>query len=778
MANRVVIGINDFKTYCLANRMQHLLDEWDYSKNDLSPEEYGLGSGKKVWWICPNCGNHYEATIGHRREGTSCPNCRYQKSQETKENNRKNNKNTLGDLYPELIREWCLEENGMLSPFDISPNCKKHIWWKCEKGHKWSALPSNRIKKRGCPYCAGKKVILGETDVATTHSELLDEWDYDKNVVLPTEISAGSNKKIHWKCKVGHQWSAIVGNRLQGSNCPYCGNKKIIVGENDLATTNPELVKEWNYEKNVLKPTEVVRGSGAMVWWKCAYGHEWKAKITNRIHGTNCPVCVEYMHTSFPEQTIFYYIKQAFPDAVNRDVSSGFELDIYIPSIKVGIEYDGHRYHNNLKKDIRKIDDCVENGIKLIKIREYGCPELIDNRCMVLSISSTHDSDIKRAIEEVFSLLNVDNIQIDINKDRQLIYENYLKDVKENSLAYKFPNIAEEWHPVKNGTLKSNMVFSGTNKRVWWMCPFGHEYDAPILARTRGSGCPYCVNKRIQPGYNDLATIHPEIISMWHPIRNTDVSLEKISVQTKRKFWWLGDCGHEWQDNPLAIVKNNEKCPYCGNRLVLRGFNDLKTINPDLVEEWDYEHNDFSPDEILAGSNKKAWWKCKKCGHRWQAFIQNRREGERKNTGCPVCADSKRKQTKINKRISEKSTLLDLNPQLVKEWHPTKNINLSPNMFAPNSHEKVWWLGQCGHEWEAVISSRYRGNGCPFCRGEKIAQKTRKRVLNVDTNEVFESVKEAAKKYKCTSGCITQCCSGKTNTAKGYHWKYIYSKEE
>ena len=77
-----------------------------------------------------------------------------------------------------------------------------------------------------------------------------------------------------------------------------------------------------------------------------------------------------------------------------------------------------------------------------------------------------------------------------------------------------------------------------------------------------------------------------------------------------------------------------------------------------------------------------------------------------------------------------------------------------------------------------MIGSRYQGTGCPFCRGEKIAQKIRKRVLNIDTGEVFESVKEAAKKYECTSGCITQCCSGKVKTAKGYHWKYIHSKEE
>ena len=244
----------------------------------------------------------------------------------------------------------------------------------------------------------------------------------------------------------------------------------------------------------------------------------------------------------------------------------------------------------------------------------------MDDRCLRLSISSTHDSDITRVIEEVFSLLDVANIHIDINRDRLLIYESYHGDVKENSLAYKFPDIAKEWHPTKNAALKPNMVYAGTNKKVWWICKNGHEYDVAILARTYGSGCPYCANKKILPGYNDLKTTHSEIVAIWHPIRNKNVNLEMISEQTKRKYWWLGDCGHEWQ---------------------------------------------------------------------------------------------------------------------------------------------------------AVISSRHRGTGCPFCKGEKIAQKSRKRVLNIDTNEVFDSVKEAAEKYQCTSGNISQCCSGKSKTAKGYRWKYL-----
>ena len=55
------------------------------------------------------------------------------------------------------------------------------------------------------------------------------------------------------------------------------------------------------------------------------------------------------------------------------------------------------------------------------------------------------------------------------------------------------------------------------------------------------------------------------------------------------------------------------------------------------------------------------------------------------------------------------------NPNLAKEWHPTRNGDLMANMVMPNSNKKVWWLGECGHEWEAIVGVRNRGAKCPIC---------------------------------------------------------------
>ena len=80
---------------------------------------------------------------------------------------------------------------------------------------------------------------------------LLLEWDFEKNgLLLPKEIAATSKKKVWWKCFKGHSWETTISSRtIQKTGCPFCSGLKAITGENDLATTNPELISEWDYEK-------------------------------------------------------------------------------------------------------------------------------------------------------------------------------------------------------------------------------------------------------------------------------------------------------------------------------------------------------------------------------------------------------------------------------------------------------------------------------------------------------------------------------------------------
>ena len=141
-----------------------------------------------------------------------------------------------------------------------------------------------------------KKVISGENDLATVFPQLAAQWDAEKNGSLtPEAVSPNSNRRVWWKCEKGHAYCAVIAHRAQsGSGCPYCTNRKVLAGFNDLATLEPAVAKEWHPTLNgALTPEMVTAGSHRKVWWQCALGHVWKAAIYPRTgkQRCGCPIC-------------------------------------------------------------------------------------------------------------------------------------------------------------------------------------------------------------------------------------------------------------------------------------------------------------------------------------------------------------------------------------------------------------------------------------------------------------------------------------------------------
>ena len=221
---------------------------------------------------------------------------------------------TLHDIFIEnekLRKEWAADLNTEVPSSILSYSTQK-VWWRCEKGHEWQAQVNSRTGVgSGCPYCSGRKPVAGETDLATTNPELAKEWHPERNGGLtPSDVSGGSTKQVWWRCENGHEWQTKVAFRArQGSGCPYCSGRNPIVGETDLATTNPELLKEWHTERNGdLRPCDVSAGSGKKVWWRCELGHEWQAFVYYRARqGGSCPACnLRRRKAAKPPKPIFY----------------------------------------------------------------------------------------------------------------------------------------------------------------------------------------------------------------------------------------------------------------------------------------------------------------------------------------------------------------------------------------------------------------------------------------------------------------------------------------
>ena len=779
----------NFETWCKEVNKEYLLKEWDYERNTILPSEISDGSNKSVFWRCRN-DHTWENTIYSRRT-TGCPFCA----------NRRVWKgfNDLATLYPDIAKEWDYSKNGELTPDDVVGGSGKRVWWICDKGHSFATSISNRTSQgTGCAVCSGKRVLKGYNDLKTINPWFLQEWDYEKNKdILPDEVSEYSRIKIWWKCKTcGNSWMVAVATRSQGKGCSICSTKKaqakrydtLLSQSDSLAEKHPELLKEWDYEKNSklgIYPDKVLSGSNSEVWWKCEKcNNHWKTMINNRSKGVGCPVCAiekakEKMHitliekkgslgdsgspllndwdyekniditpfdvlegssikvwwrckqcghswqntvgarkgkgcprcakelrSSFPEQAIFYYIKELFPDAQNGYRELGYELDIYIPSRKIGIEYDGGAWHKQIIKDEKKNQQCRDNGVFLYRVREEKCPNMNNSAnvfCYKYKACRNYEM-LNNIIEDLCYRISGNHIDVNIKRDNTNILNLFVVGKKNNNLALLYPEISKEWDFEKNKGITPSMIMPKTNRKYWWKCDQNHIYEASPSNRIgKGQGCPYCAGQKVLSGYNDLKTINPEVAAEWNYGKN-NLLPEEIVAGTNKVFWWICKNGHEWKAQ-VNVRLRGTNCPFCSGRYTIEGENDITITHPQLVEEWDFEKNEFPPQHYKAGSNKKVWWKCNKCGNGWESLICSRTK--ERGSGCPYCSNSI--------ILSGVNDLATISPDLASEWLYEKNGNLKPTDVGCGSAKQVWWkCKKCNWEWKSTIVNR-KYHGCPKC---------------------------------------------------------------
>ena len=410
------------------------------------------------------------------------------------------------------------------------------------------------------------------------NAQLMAEWDWEKNAELgfdPSQLTSGSNKKVWWKCLKGHEWHARIANRALGKGCPYCSGRLATKGKSDLKTIHPQLAEEWNYEKNGnLLPENVTSRSGQKVWWRCAKGHEWQSAINNRVAGNGCPLCSSELQTSFPEFAIIYYLRQQGIDAIQSYGELGYELDIYLPTLKIGIEYDGYFWHkNSINKDLNKNSRCKNDGIVLYRIREE-LPGL--NDYSIDYVIQRNKVDLSKVIKKLLSKICKLDIDVDVQRDSSEIANTREYLAKKDSLLIQCPEIAEEWNYEKNGKLRPEHVKPNSNKKVWWRCAKGHEWVSTVNHRFAGTGCPYCLGRTLQKGVNDLATINPTLANEWNYDRNGELLPNDVFPNSNRKVWWKCSKGHEWESTILNRNLGNG-CPICGRTREKRKIINLTT---------------------------------------------------------------------------------------------------------------------------------------------------------------------------------------------------------
>jgi hypothetical protein len=269
----------------------------------------------------------------------------------------------------------------------------------------------------------------------------------------------------------------------------------------------------------------------------------------------------------------------------------------------------------------------------------------------------------------------------------------------ERSLA-AHPELVAELDPERNGDVSPHAIAARSPRRLWWRCPHGHAWRARVSRRVDGSACPYCGGQRSTPERSLAA--HPRLVAELDPERNGALDAATVAGRSDRRLWWRCARGHVWQATVKARVKVGSGCPGCASSH-RRGIL-LAAQRPDLLDQWVDERNGGPPDDVPAGSQKKAWWRCPvDPRHVWQAQVRNR---VRQHSGCPYCAHT---------RVAAETSLAATRPALAAEWHPARNHPLSPSDVLPGAGRSVWWQCQNGHAWQAPPSARLAGRACPVC---------------------------------------------------------------
>jgi len=378
--NRIIVPSNS-----LAVTFPSIAAEWHPTKNgELTPQNIGGGSGKKVWWKCPEGEDHeWQCEIERRiKRGHGCPVCSGSMAVQS---------NCLQTTHPELAAEWHPTKNKSLLPTQVTQGSHRKVWWKCAAGedHEWQTRVSKRAQLgRGCLICTNQLAVESNS-LATTHPEIAALWHPSKNGELtPFDVTYGTGRRVWFKCEKGddHEWQTVPKSIVHGTNCAVCSGKRIVLS-NCLVTTHPEMAAQWHPVKNgALTAYDVGAGSNKNIWWKCDKGedHEWVVRPNSRVTFKNkCPFCT-LTPQSRQELTITFELMLFFPDINPKGFKAKLKgrlksIDIFMPELNLGVEFDGSYWHKDKRAlDKLKTEKLREAGFEIIRIREEPLKKIHD----------------------------------------------------------------------------------------------------------------------------------------------------------------------------------------------------------------------------------------------------------------------------------------------------------------------------------------------------------------------------------------------------------------
>lgn len=483
--------------------------EFHPTKNgSINPENLMPGSNfRKYWWICPKNVDHvYDTTILHRtRRNQSCPFCSGKRP--SKENN-------IKTLFPELIKEWHPIKNGNLKPEEVVKGSHKIIWWICKKGHEWKTEAKTRtLAGNNCPFCANQ-MVGRDNNLKFLYPEIAKEWHPIKNgKIQPEDIVSGSNKKFWWLCPRGHSYQTTVTQRtVRKTNCSRCSNQ----------TSKPEfrIVAELESifkkvsSRHKFKKIEIdifIEDINLGIEYDGAYHHKKKYALDSQKNiflKNNLIKLIRVRRAplnKLNEHDIIVYQDELKKKDLDNLITSIYDLCNSEQKILIKnyLKYKKFINEESYKKYLSYFPGPIPS--KSLAVVD---PQLAKQWDYKKNYPLEPESFYPKSSEKVWwicekghswkaSIVNRSRPRKTLLGCPKCMGHHSTLLIEDNNLQIKYPIVAQEWHPTKNGDLKPKQVAKASSKKVWWLCPNGHEYIMKVSSRTnqrRPQGCLKCYN--------------------------------------------------------------------------------------------------------------------------------------------------------------------------------------------------------------------------------------------------------------------------------------------
>lgn len=373
----------------------------------------------------------------------------------------------------DLMEKWAFEKNDALGifPDQISPGSSKKVWWYCSTQHHLylRTISKQATRKQQCPICKKEN-----QKYLSDYPEILKEFAYDLNDISPEMLTQGSDKAVKWRCeKYGHIWETAPYHRIkERTGCPYCSNKKVLKGFNDILTVNPPNLRYWDFNKNEASgifASSYTIGSNQKAWWICDKGHQTFEAINNVLNRTTTP-CSECLKQR----------KQASVDAAAEKkkrqeayAKRRGEVRARQESLKLATQKTLLEKQKKLMKIVEPVEqfwDYEENQKRGFKLENASVRRIYCWKC---------DNGHMWKSDLIYMLNNLQCPECIIEK---------------NSISQKYSYLADIYNVDMNCGIPPEKCFATDRKYYWWTCRNGHTFMATLesAAKHKETGCMFC----------------------------------------------------------------------------------------------------------------------------------------------------------------------------------------------------------------------------------------------------------------------------------------------